>query len=95
MKISDTEFEKVMRLIQERLDAADTQNSNTDSADVVLDPEEAKLVEEMVRRVEELPDVREDLVEDIRARIADGTYKINSAAVAELILRRAKADRLK
>ena len=95
MKISGIEYEKVMRLVQDHLDAADSPTAATDLPDAALDPEETKLIEEMVRRVEEMPDVREDVVEDIRARIADGTYKINSAAVAELMLRRSRADRLK
>lgn len=95
MKISGTEYEKVMRLVQDHLDTADSPTPSADATESAVDPEEAKLIEEMVRRVEELPDVREDVVEDIRARIADGTYKINSAAVAELMLRRCRADRLK
>lgn len=45
--------------------------------------------------VEQMPDVREDLVASIRERISKGEYKVSSADIADLMLRRAVADTIR
>ena len=51
--------------------------------------ERAKEVVSVTRALGELPDVREDLVRDIKERIEAGTYDISAEDVAEKILGRA------
>ena len=42
-----------------------------------------------------VPDTRDDLVEEIKERIRKGEYEISSGEVAEMMLRRRAADRLR
>ena len=42
-----------------------------------------------------VPDVREDLVEDIRKRIESGEYKVSGEDIADMMMRRRAADRLR
>ena len=41
------------------------------------------------------PDVREELVQDIKERIERGEYKISGQEIAEMMLRRTAADKLR
>jgi anti-sigma28 factor (negative regulator of flagellin synthesis) len=89
MKISGTEYEKVLQL----------EDLNPDGqalvgAGVPLTTDDAELVARIVTEVEQLPD-REDVIADLKARIEAGTYKVSSDAIAELMIRRAKADSIK
>lgn len=45
--------------------------------------------------LKDVPDVREDQVEEIRAKIESGEYKLDSDAIAEMMVRRMKADRIR
>lgn len=40
------------------------------------------------KAVAEVPDVREELVSDIRSRMADGTYEVSGDAFAEKVIAR-------
>jgi flagellar biosynthesis anti-sigma factor FlgM len=42
-----------------------------------------------------LPDVREDLVQALKARVEAGTYNVSSDEIADLIVRRAWADSMR
>jgi len=42
-----------------------------------------------------IPDIREDIVEDIKRRIESGEYKISGEDVAEMMMRRRAADRIR
>ena len=52
-----------------------------------------------LRRVRQLaadhPDVREELVQSLKARIENGTYNVSGEEIADLMIRRAFADSLK
>ncbi len=52
-------------------------------------------IEVAMKALEEVPDVREDLVEDIRARLERGEYQVDAAEVGEMMLRRMRADRIR
>ena len=43
----------------------------------------------------EAPDVREDLVQELRERIQRGEYNISADEIAEMMLRRLAADRIR
>ncbi len=47
------------------------------------------------KALESVPDVREDIVEDIRKRIAEGKYKVSGEEVADMMMRRRAADRIR
>ena len=94
-------MEEVDRILQSRLkagqsgqelhdvDAAIAGLAEADSPDVFTRSEEVQRVKELIA---EMPDVREDRVAEIQARLANGSYKVSSAEVADLMVRRALAD---
>jgi flagellar biosynthesis anti-sigma factor FlgM len=62
-------------------------------------PSETNSAEAEVLRVkalvDALPDVREEQVQALKARIESGTYVVNSEDIADLIVRRAWADSMR
>jgi anti-sigma28 factor (negative regulator of flagellin synthesis) len=52
-------------------------------------------IEVAMKALEEVPDVREDLVADIKARLERGEYRVDPAEVGEMMLRRMRADRIR
>lgn len=42
-----------------------------------------------------VPDTRDDIVEDLRKRIAEGEYKVSGEDVADMMMRRRAADRIR
>jgi negative regulator of flagellin synthesis FlgM len=89
MKISGTEYEKVLQL-----EDLTTDGEALVGAGIPLTTDDAELIAELTAEIEKMPD-RDDIVADIKARIEAGTYKVSSDAVAELMLRRAKADSIR
>ena len=49
----------------------------------------------IAERLSEESDVREDIVESLRERIEAGTYNVTGAEIADMIFRRAVADRIR
>lgn len=47
------------------------------------------------RALEEIPDIRDDIVGPLRKAIEDGTYQINGQDIAEMMIRRRMADRIR
>ncbi len=45
--------------------------------------------------LEHIPDTRDDIVEDIRKRIEAGEYKVSGEEIADMMMRRRAADRLR
>lgn len=43
----------------------------------------------------DVPDVREDIVADLKERIQKGEYKVSGEDIAEMMLRRRAADRIR
>lgn len=43
----------------------------------------------------DVPEIREDVVEDLRERIQRGEYKIDGREVADMMLRRLRADKIR
>lgn len=56
---------------------------------------EREEIERIVHLGDQLPDVREGIVASLRERVEAGTYFINSETIAEMMLRRTLADRLR
>jgi anti-sigma28 factor (negative regulator of flagellin synthesis) len=49
----------------------------------------------IAERLSEESDVREDIIESLRERIEAGTYNVTGAEIADMIFRRAVADRIR
>lgn len=45
--------------------------------------------------LESIPDVRADVVESLKKRIAEGTYKVTGEEIADMMVRRRLADRIR
>jgi negative regulator of flagellin synthesis FlgM len=58
---------------------------------VSLSPQARELLKAQ-RLLAAIPDVREDKVEEIKARIADGTYRIDSDQIAAKMIREVLSD---
>ncbi len=52
-------------------------------------------IEAGMKAVEAVPDVREDVVAEIKAKIESGQYQVSGEAVADMMIRRMKADRIR
>ena len=55
--------------------------------------DEARRVADFIE--EQLPDVREEVVASLRARIESGNYQVSGDQVAEMMIRRLIADRIR
>lgn len=45
--------------------------------------------------MENIPDVREDLIQSLKERIQNGEYKVDGKEIAEMMMRRLAADRIR
>lgn len=52
-------------------------------------------IERVVQESDAIPDVREGIVASLRERIESGTYFVNAETIAEMMIRRTVADRLR
>ncbi|MEN6520307.1 MAG: flagellar biosynthesis anti-sigma factor FlgM [Armatimonadota bacterium] len=43
----------------------------------------------------DIPDIREDIVNNLKERIANGDYKVSGEDVADMMMRRRAADRIR
>ncbi|HSV74771.1 MAG TPA: flagellar biosynthesis anti-sigma factor FlgM [Chthonomonadales bacterium] len=59
------------------------------SVEISAEAQEVRRVKDMVDQV---PDVRENLVESLRAKMQKGDYQVGSADIADLMVRRLLAD---
>ncbi len=71
------------------------ETSSQESADRVVlsaDSEEVRRIAEYIRK---LPDVREDKVAKVQAMLREGRYRVSGREIAERMLERMLADRLR
>jgi flagellar biosynthesis anti-sigma factor FlgM len=47
------------------------------------------------RSLAEIPDIREELTEPLRKAIQEGTYKVSGQEIADMMIRRRAADRIR
>lgn len=45
--------------------------------------------------LKQIPDVREEIVEEVRSRIEKGEYKVSGEDIADMMMRRRAADRIR
>jgi negative regulator of flagellin synthesis FlgM len=58
-------------------------------ADTVVISDAAKRVQEARRQLDDIPDVREDKVSQLRSQIQNGTYEINADKIAGKMIKEA------
>ncbi len=99
MKISEQEvsrllsyspFERTGSTSQEV--GSHTAATRTAPASQVDISDRAQEIRRVTNLIKQLPDVREDRVQALKAQIENGTYHVSSEDIADLIIRRALAD---
>lgn len=65
------------------------------AGDQVTISSRARLIQELKQRIAAEPEVREEKVAEVRAAIQQGTYKVTGREIAEKMLGRTLADRLR
>ena len=93
MKISTQEVDKIIQMAHEAaaFEAPGTLELPipTVAGDVATRSEEVQAIKDAIARE---PEIREDMVNELRARIESGAYKPTSEEIADLMIRRAYAD---
>ena len=88
MKISAEQLKKVA----ESGDAVTDEKALVDEAVIRLTDKD--LIQEIARKVADMPD-RDEMVASIKARIEAGDYNVSGEDVADAMIRRAIADKVK
>ncbi|RJQ54098.1 MAG: flagellar biosynthesis anti-sigma factor FlgM [Actinobacteria bacterium] len=91
MKISNDQITRVIRYLQEGGAAAPV--SSVQDEDGIVLPADAVLIDTVMRRLKEVPDVRRERVRQIKARLP--TYDVPPDAIAEKMIGRAIGDLLR
>ncbi len=103
MKISLDEYSRVLQFSRTgRVGAAvlpapppvDAQRDVPPAASVELSPR-AQEIRQIQFLLDEIPEVREEIVQELRRKIEAGEYNVSSAEIADLIVRRAIADNVR
>jgi anti-sigma28 factor (negative regulator of flagellin synthesis) len=76
---------------------------NTDVGFVEISPDslpkasepDAAEVSRILKMVTDVPDVREDIVMQLKERIGKGEYNVSGEEIADMMCRRARADRIR
>lgn len=96
MRISIDEARNVARLYQTEGEVSiDLASVTPPATDAVTLTDDAELVKEVLADVKAQPDIREDRVTELKAAYESGQYNVDAKAVADAIVRRALADRIK
>lgn len=72
-----------------------TGRSGEDRSDAVQLSAEAQELQQAVSAIKAMPGVREDLVQELTPLVESGQYKVDAAKIAEQMIGRILADRLK
>mgnify|MGYP003606835934 CR=1 FL=1 len=72
-----------------------TEKSGSSQSDAVVLSSEAQELQQAVSTIKALPDVRADRVTELTALVESGQYKVDAAKIADQMLGRVLADRLK
>ena len=67
--------------------AADQAKESAVKTDTVVISEAAKRIQETRAKLDEVPDVREDKVAELRNQIQNGTYQVDAQKTAEKLLK--------
>jgi negative regulator of flagellin synthesis FlgM len=92
MKVSMEQVRKVVE--QSKLQPADLKTETLFDKDLTASAD-AKLIRQVVDEVMQMPEVRAELVAELKARIEQGEYNPSSEDIVEAMVRRAIADRIR
>ena len=99
MKISEQEISRLLAVsstqrVRTRIAVTRTENESPQSqqAAQVDISTTARDIQQVKRVIDQLPDVREDRVQALKAQIESGTYHVSGEDIADLIIRRTLAD---
>lgn len=87
MQISDTELKKVMTLGSLRL-------AEPVEEEVSPRPGDEPMIKALTQEILEMPD-REDRIAELRAKIEAGTYRPSAEEIADAMVRRSIADKIR
>lgn len=97
MKVSNSQVQQVLgqyaRQVQRPKGAGEAKPPGLGQDQVELSPE-AREIKAAQQALAQTPEVRTDKVEEIKGRIASGTYEVRGEEVAEKIIARSIVDRL-
>ena len=96
MKISTQEVERIKR-VDSHAESRDSRDETTMSSMThIMETSSAPdVIHQVASIVNATPDVREEVIEAIKARTTTGTYRVSSEDIADLIVRRALADQVR
>ena len=95
MKISDAQsLSKVVKLTEKEASETDPKASPpVKGVDRVTLSPQAREIRDAQRALAAIPEVREDKVAEVKARIAEGRYRIDSQEIAERMIKEALSDK--
>lgn len=86
MKIDSTRISRILNIYTGQDPQVRSVKSRNGKADEVVLSREAKVFQEALKAANSEPEVRMDKVEEIRARIQSGQYKVDSRSIASKII---------
>ena len=93
MKISTQEVERIKRI---RSVEGSAEEARKPAVTHIMESRTAPdVIHQVASIVDSAPDVREEVIEAIKAQTATGNYRVSSEDIADLILRRALADKMR
>ena len=93
MKISTQEVERIKKIGSGE---AVTEETPTYRITNIMESSSAPdAIHQIASIVDATPDVREEVIAAIKAQTATGTYRVSSEDIADLIVRRALADKVR
>ncbi|MCW5933369.1 MAG: flagellar biosynthesis anti-sigma factor FlgM [Fimbriimonadia bacterium] len=96
MQITLNEARRVAMMYQsEQKERVDRDKIEPESVPELNLSDDVNLVQAVTNEVRELPDVRAERVRELKALVESGNYHVESKAVAEAIVKRAIADKLR
>lgn len=86
MKIDSTRISRILNLYAGQDPQVRSVRNKSGKVDEVVLSKEAKIFQEALKAAMSEPEVRMDKVQEIRARIQSGQYRIDSKAIASKII---------
>jgi anti-sigma28 factor (negative regulator of flagellin synthesis) len=99
VKISTQEVERIKRIASgaESHDLREPREETTTSSmtHIMESSSAPDVIHQVASIVDATPDVREEVIAAIKAKTATGAYRVSSEDIADLIVRRALADKVR
>ncbi len=87
MQLSDREIQNTLDLLKKK-------ESMGEQEVQALSPEEIAGIQQVVRRIDEMPPVRQDRVEKVRKALESSSYNVSGDDVAKKLIGRIISDKL-